>query len=92
MATALNDVDNIGQNGWVQSSTCARADGRRLVADDDKLKGGGTPLLMCVASAVGKLAFQELKMRTAASRQARHKCKGFISVFVILTRDFPCEP
>ena len=39
MATALNDVDNIGQNGWVQSSTCARDDGRSLVADDDKLKG-----------------------------------------------------
>ena len=56
------------------------------------VSSGGTPLLMCVASAVGKLAFQELKMRTAASRQARHKCKGFISVFVILTRDFPCEP
>ena len=68
VATALNDVDNIGQNGWVQSSTCARDDGRSLVADDDKLKGGGTPLLMCVASAIGKPAFQEMKMRTAASR------------------------
>ena len=50
------------------------------------VSSGGTPLLMGVASAIGKLAFQEMKMRTAASRQARHKCKGFIPVFVLTSR------